>query len=311
MRVLPSINHLRTFQVVGHHLNLVRAAQELYLTPSALSYQLGVLEGQLGTKLFKRTGRGLAFTDAGRLLHKDVDGCLKQLWTAVERATFKEDDAPFVINAPPTFAMRWLLPRFASVQKQFRQAEIRISTADVNFERDTLDCAIAYGDGKWLGVASDFLRTELLILVCSPTAVTADCPLRMPADLTRYTMLAAKPRPNDWTCWFAATGQPLPPDSRRLVLATRNMVIQATLEGLGVAVVDPIMIHSELSSDRLIRPLPHIAQGQGAYYLIYPPGASDLPRVAAFRQWLLEEMQASADGPQLLQDPASATARAC
>ncbi len=306
MRVLPSINHLRTFQVIGHHLNLAQAAQELYLTPSALSYQLGVLEGQLGVKLFKRTGRGLAFTDAGRLLHKDVDGCLKQLWTAVERVTSKEIDAPFIINAPPTFAMRWLLPRFAAVQKQFHQAEIRVSTAEINFERDALDCAIAYGDGHWPGVASDFLRIEPLILVCSPSAMTADCPLRTVADLARFTLLVAKPRPDDWACWFAATGQPMPPDSRRLMLATRNMIIQATLEGLGVAVVDPLMIHPELSSGRLIRPLPEVARGQGAYHLIYPPGANDVPRVAAFRRWLLEGMQASTDEFASWQDPASA-----
>ncbi len=307
MRVLPTINHLRTFQVIGHHLNLAQAAQELFLTPSALSYQLGVLEGQLGAKLFKRTGRGLAFTDAGRVLHEDIDGCLNQLWTAVERVSAKQDDAPLIINAPPTFAMRWLLPRFASVQKQFRDAEIRVSTADVNFERDALDCAIAYGDGNWPGVAGDFLRVEPLILVCSPAAVTADCPLRTVADLARYTLLVAKPRPNDWACWFAATGQALPADGRRLMLATRNMIIQATLEGLGVAVVDPIMIHSELSSGRLVRPLPQVARGEGAYHLIYPPGANDKPRVAAFRRWLLEEMHASSDEIDLSQGPVSAT----
>ncbi len=307
MRVLPTINHLRTFQVIGHHLNLAQAAQELFLTPSALSYQLGILEGQIGAKLFKRTGRGLAFTEAGRMMHQEIDGCLNQLWTAVERVSAKQDDPSLILNAPPTFTMRWLLPRFASVQKQFRDAEIRVSTADVNFERDTLDCAIAYGDGHWPGVASDFLRIEPLILVCSPAAITADCPLRTAADLARYTLLVAKPRPNDWACWFAATGQAMPADSRRLMLATRNMIIQATLEGLGVAVVDPIMIYSELSSGRLIRPFPQVARGEGAYYLIYPPGANDKPRVAAFRRWLLEEMAASSGQINLLPGPESAT----
>ena len=132
--------------------------------------------------------------------------------------------------------------------------------------------------------------------------------MRTVADLARYTLLVAKRRPNDWACWFAATGKAVPADSRRLMLATRNMIIQATLEGLGIAVVDPIMVHSELSSGRLIRPLPEVARGEGAYYLIYPPGANDKPRVAAFRRWMLEEMQASSDGIDLLQGSASTTA---
>lgn len=302
MRALPSINHLRTFQVIGRHLNLAQAAKELYLTPSALSYQLGVLEGQLGAKLFKRTGRGLAFTDAGRLLHGEVDGCLKQLWAAVELVAAKEADAPLVINSLPTFAMHWLLPRFAAVQEQFRNAEIRVSIADVNFERDAVDCAIAYGGGNWPGAEEDFLRDEPLILVCSPSAITADRPLHTVADLARYTLLLAKPRPDDWDCWFKATGQIMPPDSRRLMLASRNMVIQATLEGLGVAVVDPIMIQPELSSGRLVRPLPDVARGQGAYYLIYPAGTDHVPRTAAFRRWLLAEMQACIRESPILRD---------
>ncbi|ALP67614.1 MULTISPECIES: LysR substrate-binding domain-containing protein [Paraburkholderia] len=289
-QALPSINHLRSFQVIGHHLNLVHAARELHLSPSALSYQLGVLEERLGTRLFTRTGRGLAFTEAGRLLHGEVDQCLQRLWSAWQRVAANERPAPLVVNSLPTFAMHWLLPRLTAVQEQFANVEIRVSIAQVDLEREALDCAIAYGDGHWPGVHCDFLREESLIVVCSPDTLSANGPLSSVADLARFTLLSAKTRPDDWTVWADAAQQPLPPGGRQLLLASRNMVIQAACENLGVAVVDPAMVRTELSSGRLVQALPQTAKGQGAYYLVYPAGEESLARVAAFRAWLLAEM---------------------
>jgi LysR family glycine cleavage system transcriptional activator len=289
-QTLPSINHLRSFQVIGHHLNLVHAARELHLSPSALSYQLGVLEDRLGTRLFTRTGRGLAFTEAGRLLHGEVDQCLQRLWSAWQRVAANERAAPLVVNSPPTFAMHWLLPRLTAVQEQFANVEIRVSIAPVDLERDALDCAIAYGDGRWPGAQCDFLRAESLVVVCSPAAIAANGPLSSVADLARFTLLTAKTRPDDWTLWADAARDPLPAGGRQLLLASRIMVIQAACENLGVAVVDPAMVRAELSSGRLVQALPHTARGQGSYYLVYPLDEESLARVAAFRTWLLAEM---------------------
>ncbi|MFL9886732.1 LysR substrate-binding domain-containing protein [Paraburkholderia agricolaris] len=289
MHALPSINHLRSFQVIGHHLNLVRAAEELHLTSSALSYQLGVLEQRLGVKLFVRTGRGLAFTNAGRVLHDEVDECLQRLWAAVQRASTSDIKAPLVVSSLPTFAMRWLLPRFADVQEHFREIEIRVSIAEVNFERDAIDCAIAYGNGHWLGVGCDFLREETLILVCAPTA-PGTSPMASVGDLHERTLLSAKQRPDDWAIWFKAAGHTPPTHARHLMLASRNMVIQAATEGLGVAVVDPAMIRPELESGRLIQALPCVANGGGSYYLLYPQGDENWLRISAFRTWLLGEI---------------------
>jgi LysR family glycine cleavage system transcriptional activator len=287
---LPSINHLRSFQVIGHHLNLVHAARELHLSPSALSYQLGVLEERLGTRLFIRTGRGLAFTDAGRMLHGEVDQCLQRLWSAWQRVAANERAAPLVVNSLPTFAMHWLLPRLTAVQEQFANVEIRVSISQVDLEREALDCAIAYGDGHWPGVCCDFLRDETLIVVCSPETLLANGPLDGVADLARFTLLTAKTRPDDWTVWADAAGDTLPPGGRQLLLASRNMVIQAACENLGAAVVDPSMVRAELASGRLVQALPQTARGQGSYYLLYAVGEESLTRIAAFRAWLLDEM---------------------
>ena len=289
MQSLPSFNHLRSFQVIGHHLNLVHAARELHLSPSTLSYQLGILEDRLGLRLFTRTGRGLAFTDAGRELHSEVDRCLQQLWSAWQRVALRGESAPLIVNSLPTFAMHWLLPRLAAVQEQFANVEIRVSISPVDLERDALDCAIAYGDGNWLGVRCDFLRAESLITVCSPSTLVAKGPLATVSDLSRHTLLSAKTRPDDWAIWAEAAQSAAPSGERQLILASRIMVIQAACESLGVAVVDPAMVRAELSSGRLVKALPEVARGGGAYYLVYPEDEASLARVEAFRAWLLAE----------------------
>jgi len=290
MQIPPSFNHLRSFQVIGRHLNLAQAARELHLSSSTLSYQLGVLEGRLGVRLFTRTGRGLAFTEAGRELHGEVDRCLQQLWSAWQRVATRGDSVPLVVNSLPTFAMHWLLPRLAAVQEQFANVEIRVSIAAVDLARDALDCAIAYGDGNWPGVRCDFLRDESLVAVCSPATLAAKGPLACVADLSNHTLLSAKTRPDDWAVWAGATRDALPAGGRQLLLASRIMVIQAACESLGVAVVDPAMVRAELSSGRLVQALPNVARGNGSYYLVYPEGDEAFARVEAFRAWLLGEV---------------------
>jgi LysR family glycine cleavage system transcriptional activator len=139
-------------------------------------------------------------------------------------------------------------------------------------------------------VHCDFLREESLIVVCSPETLSANGPLSSVADLARFTLLSAKTRPDDWALRADAAQDTLPPGGRQLLLASRNMVIQAACESLGVAVVDPAMVRTELSSGRLVQALPQTAKGQGSYYLVYPAGEESLARVTAFRTWLLAEM---------------------
>ncbi|WP_438393115.1 LysR substrate-binding domain-containing protein [Caballeronia sp. DA-9] len=298
MQALPSFNHLRSFQVIGHHLNLVHAARELHLSASTLSYQLGILEERLDVRLFVRTGRGLAFTDAGRELHGEVDRCLQQLRTAWQRVAMRGESSRLIVNSLPTFAMHWLLPRLAAVQERFANVEIRVSISAVDLARDALDCAIAYGDGNWPDVRCDFLRAESLIAVCSAATFTAKGPLANVPDLAHHTLLSAKTRPDDWALWAEAAHSPVPTGEGQLILASRIMVIQAACESLGVAVVDPAMVRAELSAGRLVQALPQVARGKGAYYLVYPEGEEALAKVEAFRGWLLAEL-AKEEGPKV------------
>jgi len=295
----PTLNFLRSFQVIGKHLNLARASEDLNLTPSALSHQLGILESQLGVKLFTRTGRGLAFTDKGRDLHEEVDACLTRLGAALRSARSADKEDVLVVSSMSTFAMRWLLPRFASFQKAYASIEIRISAQPVDFQQDGVDCAIYYGDTPHSGLGFELLRKVRLIVACAPGAISRDRPLSRPSDLSRHHLLRVKSgldgqRLDEWGVWFESARLSPPREAKELMLENRNLVIEAAKSGLGVAVLDPLMIQDELASGALVRPLEHVAKARGAYYLVYPRTSPPSEKVAAFRDWMVGELQKSA-----------------
>jgi LysR family glycine cleavage system transcriptional activator len=301
MPSLPTLNYLRNFQIIGQHLNLARAADELNLTASALSHQLNTLEGQLDVKLFTRTGRGLAFTEAGQELHAEVDVCLTRLTAVMRKLSPAQKQNVLVVNSMPTFAMHWLIPRFASFKKENTSIEIRVSALPVDFERDNIHCAIYFGNAHRPGLVSELLREVSLMVVCAPSAITKARPLAEPGDLIHHQLLRTKSgfdgqKLDEWDVWFAsahdwfasANAFP-PPNMRELLLDNRNLVIQAAKSGLGIAVLDPVMIKEELASGSLIQPLPHMAKARSAYYLAYPSTSKPSENVLAFRDWLLRE----------------------
>jgi LysR family glycine cleavage system transcriptional activator len=266
------------------------------LTASALSHQLKMLETQLNVKLFTRNGRGLTFTKAGKDLHVEVDACLTRLGAAINNITRDLSGSTLVVNALPTFAMRWLLPRFASFEKDYARLDIRVSTQPLDFERDAIDCAIYSGRPGRAGLNSEFLRDETLIVVCAPSLITRAKPLNRPADLIYHPLLHvrsrldAKDKLEDWDLWLQAVGTP-ERGHHGVVLENRNFLIQAAKAGHGVAVVDPLMVQDELKSGQLIQPLTAIAKSNCAYYLAYPSNVPASEKVLAFRNWLVEALQ--------------------
>ena len=289
----PSLNHLRSFQVIGKHLSLARASEEVHLTPSALSHQLGLLEERLGTRLFTRNGRGLQFTDVGCKLHAKVDESLGKLEEALREAEARPEDRALVVSVLHTFASRWLLPRFTRFPAQVANTEIRVSRVDANFDHDNVDCAVFYGDGHWNGLTADFLRDEYLVLVCSP-AVLAQHPLLRYEDVRGQKLLQAKKRPQDWELWLRKAALTLERSPRLLTLESRHLVIEAAEAGLGLAVVDPEMVTRELQAGRLVQPWPLAVKGPGSYYLVYPGEHKLSAKVLAFRDWLLGEFRPGA-----------------
>ena len=290
---LPSLNALRAFAAVGRHLNLVEAAAELHVTPSALSHQIRTLEERLGTRLFVRGARGLALSEAGRTILPGVLDGFAMLAQSLRLLEPAADDNTLHVSMLSTFAMRWFIPRLVRFQQAHPEIEVRIATSVelVDFERGDFDCAIRFGDGKWEGLHADLLFPEKLVPVCSPSLPTKDNPLGTPADLKHHTLLHAQLRSDDWRMWLHAAGIDDADAEQGPVFETRNFAIQAAIDGLGVAVVDPHLVAEELKSGRLIQPFAELPISRGAYYLVYPDRIVGADRFIAFRVWLLSEAQ--------------------
>lgn len=285
---LPSLNALRAFTVAAAHLNLRAAADELFVTPSALSHQIRGLEQQLGVKLFERDRRGLKLTEAGRTLQPQLAAAFAQIGEAIRSLGPSRKPGALTVSMLSTFAMRWFIPRLYRFQQLHPDIEVRISTSlePIDFEREDFDCAIRSGSGEWPGLAVDTLFAEQLAPVCAPSLRLAS-----PEALAGHTLLHARLRPDDWRIWLHSAGVGGLAPAHEQTFETRNFAIQAAIDGLGVAIVDPALVQDELHSGRLVQPFAQILPTTNAYHLVRPAGRLDSEEFSAFRDWLLNEVR--------------------
>jgi len=291
LNVLPPLNALKAFAAAGKHLNLTAAAKELFVTPSALSHQIRGLEDLLDVKLFVRTRHGLDLTDAGRLILPGISDAFDQMSKTMALLKPGKGSHILTVSMLSTFAMRWFIPRLSRFQLQHTNIDVRISTSVelVNFDRDDVDCAIRFGGGHWPGLAATRLFAEQLTPICSPHLASVEKPLSDPRNLASFTLLHARLRPDDWRIWLNAVGLSDFKVQHEQVYETRNFAIQAAVDGLGVAVVDPSLVTGEIESGRLIQPFRKTLTGENAYYQVYPQSKASDTSIVALQNWLLDE----------------------
>jgi LysR family glycine cleavage system transcriptional activator len=285
---MPSLNALRAFVAVGKHGTLKGAATELFVTSSALSHQIKNMEDMLEVQLFHRSKAGLSLTDAGYLIHKD----LEQSFSLIQQTLQKLDTTPksHVLNISmlSTFAMRWFIPRLSSFQKQYPDIEVRISTSinEVDFAREDMDCAIRSGHGDWQGLHAEYLFTETFTPVCNPQLAKT---LKIPQDLANQTLLHARLRPDDWQMWLKALNSNIQAEHEQ-TFETRNFAIQAAVDGLGIAIVDPSLVAEDINSGRLIAPFSQALADKSAYYFVYPKKQASNQAIQQLQDWLLQQL---------------------
>ncbi|WP_192255954.1 transcriptional regulator GcvA [Mesorhizobium silamurunense] len=304
-RLLPGTRALRTFEAAARHLNFTRAADELGLTPAAVSHQIKEIEDQLDLVLFTRTSRTIRLTEAGNVLHEASVDALDLLGRAVSRARkMSRGTALLKITLDAQFATKWLMRRVDDFRRQRPGVELRFDIASKlrDFDRDDVDVGIRFGAGKYPGLCADRLFENVIIPVCSPALLRAGPPLKEPRDLFHHTLAHIEwsrqgiTWPN-WRMWMAAAGVDDFDDSRTIVFDTSTDVVQAALDGVAVALADFAMVANDLSEGRLIRPfeLGIKVAPEFAYFLVYPEAVKDDGRVIAFREWLLDEVAKDAD----------------
>jgi LysR family glycine cleavage system transcriptional activator len=287
-RRLAPLNALKAFEAAGRHLSFTAAADELCVTLSAVSHQIRQLEEHLGVPLFHRTRKGLVLSAEGQLILPDLREGFDRIGAALARLDTRREEGVLTVSMLSTFAMRWFIPRLARFQEKHPAIEVRISTSVnwIDLEREGVDCAIRFGRGDWSGLACHKLFDEVLQPVCTP-ALAAQ--LSRPQDLAEARLLHAQLRREDWKLWLTAAGLDGIDASKGPVFETRAFVIQAALQGLGIACLDPALVADEVAAGRLVRPFDLKIPIEGAYWFVCPDHLATAPRLTVFRDWLLAE----------------------
>ncbi len=286
-RLLP-LNALKAFEVAGRHLNFTAAAEELSVTLSAISHQIRQLEEMLGVPLFHRTRRGLVLSPEGQAILPDVQRGFDYLAQALAKLEARRTEGTLTISMFSTVAMRWFIPRLSRFQAKHPDIDVRITTSmkPIDLEREGLDCAIRYGNGDWPGLTATRLFTEELTAVAHPDLAAK---IHQPADLAGARLLHSQNRIEHWRIWLQAMNAPEIDPTVGPVFETRSFTIQAALQGLGVAVMDPAFVAEEIKAGRLVRLFDRSLSVSGAYWLVCLDHMAEAPRIKAMRDWLLEE----------------------
>lgn len=292
-RRLPPLNALRAFEAAARHLSFARAADELHLTPSAISHQIKSLEDQVRVKLFQRSGRKVTLTDAGARYYPALRQAFDRMNEATEELKQSDVLGSLTINVLPTFAIRWLVPQLSDFQRRHPEIEVRITTnvETIDFNRSEADAAVRFGSGNWPGLTARLLMTEEIVPVCSPKLLEKGPPLRTPADLKHYQLLHDVNRPDTWRRWLLAVGETSIDPDRGLKLETTNLAVQGAIQGLGIVPANPSLVKPELEAGTLIEPFAYHLPVENGYYLVYPTGREQRPRLKAFEDWLIEMAQ--------------------
>ncbi len=295
-RRLPPLNALRAFEAAARHLSFTKAAEELGITPSAISHQLRGLEAHLGVRLFRRASRSLMLTDEGQSYLPALRDAFDAIHAATSRLATRTAAGPVTVSLLSSFAVRWLIPRLRRFQASHPEIEVRLSTTarPVDFRREDIDCAIRHGRGQWPGLAADLLLAEDLFPVCGPKLHEGRRPLKAPHDLAHHSLLHIATRRDDWRVWLNAVGIADVDPERGPVFETSDLALRAAAEGLGVAIASSALVEDDLEKGRLVAPFDVRLPTDSGYYFVVPEDRREQPKIAAFRAWLLEEVRRDA-----------------
>ena len=290
-RQLPPLNGLKAFEAAARSESFTRAAEELNVTQGAVSQQVKALEDTLGIKLFRRERQRLILTEAGRNYLAVIRDALDQIAAATQRLLQHQESGVLTISTSADFAAKWLVNRLSRFAERHPDVDLRVSatTHYADFARDDVDIAIRHGDGNWPGLDVQRLYSERLFPICSPRLVAGRKRITKAADLLKFPLLRLEDAKN-WTRLFEAAGVkasvgPGP------VLNRASMLIDAAIDGQGIALARTALAAWDIIHGRLVRPVDVSLTMANTYWIVCPKATARTPKIAAFRQWLLAEAE--------------------
>jgi LysR family glycine cleavage system transcriptional activator len=309
---LPPLSTFRTFESAARHLSFTKAAEELHVTPSAVSQQIKTLEDWLGCRLFHRRQNLLQLTEDGLAMCAHVREGL-DCFAAAVAATRHDTAQALNVTAPPSFATRWLVPRLSRFSSAHPAVAIRVTSTVDNIDRpnvvpgpknalidlrdDEGEVAIRFGGGFYPGYEVEKILTPDFVVVCNPRLLTGESPLRTPADLGQHILIHDESIPSAgkgliWSAWLKLAGVDGIDSERGPRFSNTLLVIEAVLEGQGVALVPRPLVEADVAAGRLSLPFAFRLPSEYSYYLVVPGALAARGPVAAFRAWLQAEAAA-------------------
>ncbi len=294
IRRLPPLNALRSFEAAARHGSFNKAAEELYVTPSAVSHQIKTLEEFLGVQLFERIKRRVDLTSAGERYLISVQSALDEVDDATRKLMATPNTGVVNLSVAPAFLTRWLVPRINHFQSRNPDVELRLtaSMSQIDFRYSDMDMAVFYGDGNWPDLHCHHLRNVHSVPVCSPKLLEGKPAIEKADDLLKYTLIHISKRDKEWQSLLRQSGVKRMDKARNMTFSSTSLALGAAMEGLGIALADRGLAERELEYGQLICPFDISLDTQKAFYLVYQKGRPLTESMQAFRDWILEEMHA-------------------
>jgi len=288
---LPSLISMRAFESTARHMSFTHAAQELCVTQAAISHQIKALEEYVGKPLFRRINRTVKLTKTGKYYAAQLHDAFDILHKATAEVTLRAVDNVLSISTFDSIASAFLMPRLDNLHKTYPKLAIHVITSDrfCDFVRDDIDLEIRYGDGNWPQYHVTKLADEQIVPICSPTFLPKGTKIKTAADLLQFRIIHDIMK-TDWQDWFSANGIEDANIENGYTINHSHLVVQAAINGEGIALGRSLLIQDALASHALIKPFNVPIESEYAYYLVCPKTIADDEWVTIFRTWLEQEM---------------------
>jgi LysR family glycine cleavage system transcriptional activator len=297
------LNAMRAFEASARHQSFSQAAAELNVTPAAVGQLVRSLEEWLGTPLFVRGTGGrarLVPTDIAERALPDIRAGFDRLSLGLERLKEGAASGVLTVTVSPAFAAKWLLPRIERFQAACPDTDVRLDTSLklLDFVAQGIDIGVRYGSGSWPDLVAEKLMEEEIFPVCAP-ALSKRAKWREPGDLARETLIHDLSVDSHagfatWSAWFKHAGIATGAASRGLKINNSAAVLQAAIDGRGIALARSVMARDDVAAGRLVRLFPEVSVASTlAYYVVYRSECGSLPRLVAFRDWIVREARRS------------------
>jgi DNA-binding transcriptional LysR family regulator len=292
-RYLPSIASLMALEALDRLGSASAAAEELSLTQGAISRQLQTLEGQMGVQLLLRDRKQLRLSPAGRDYVRQVRSALEQIAQASLKLRANPLGGTLNLAILPAFGVHWLAPRLAGFARRHPEVTVNLSTRlrPFDFDADSFDAAIHFGHADWPGADHLLLMEEEVLPVCAPNFLTS--PPGGPDALLAHPLLLLESRPGAWHRWMSQQGLTATVP-RGMVFDQFSTMSQAAIHGLGIALLPTFLAEPEIDAGRLVVAWGGRQRSTGSYWLVWPRNRPPRPALASFRDWLADQVAASA-----------------